>query len=149
MDKRIAIGTDHGGYKLKESLKKYLSKKGYKIKDFGTDSDEACDYPIIGYEVAKSVSMGKFKRGILICKSGLGMTIIANKLPRVRSAVCNMVSQAKSSRLHNDTNVLSLAAMYIDFSKAKRIVDTWLKTKALPGRHKRRVNQINKLEKRK
>ena len=149
MAKRIAIGADHGGFKLKEKLKIYLSGKGYSIKDFGTQNVESCDYPLTGYEVAKSVSKGKFKKAILICKTGIGMAIIANKLPGVRSAVCNTTDQAKTSRLHNDTNVLSLAAKYTNSGRAKRIVDMWLKTEALSGRHRRRVNQIKKLERKK
>jgi len=149
MAKRIAIGADHGGFKLKEILKSYLSKKGYKVEDFGTDSDESCDYPPIGYKVARGVSRGKFERGILICKTGIGMAIIANKLKNVRSGVCNNVNQAKTSRLHNDTNVLSLASKYINANYARKIVNVWLKTRALGSRHKRRVNQIKKLEKKK
>ena len=147
MDKRIAIGSDHGGFRLKEFLKKYLSGKGYSVKDFGTGTDAPCDYPLIGYEVAKSVSQGKFKRGILVCKTGIGMAIIANKLPGVRSGVANTISQAKTSRQHNDTNVLSLAAKYTTFATAKKIVNVWLKTESLTGRHGRRVDQIKKLEK--
>ncbi len=149
MVKKIAIGCDHGGFKLKEILKSYLSKKGYKVKDFGAYTKKSCDYSLIGYKVAKSVSGGEFKRGILICKTGIGMAIIANKLRNVRSGVCNTITQAKTSRLHNDTNLLSLAAKYINSGKAKRIVNTWLATEALSGRHARRVRQINKLEKRK
>ena len=148
MDKRVAIGCDHGGFQLKEALKEHLSKKGYEVKDFGTYSDEPSDYPMIGYKVSESVSKGKFKKGILVCKSGIGMAIIANKLFNVRSGVCNTVRQARSSRQHNDTNVLSLASEYIDLTKAKKIVNVWLKTSTLPGRHKRRVNQIKRLEKR-
>lgn len=147
MARRIVIGCDHGGYRLKEVLKKFLSKKKYKIKDFGAYSDEPCDYPIIGHKVAKSVSSGKFKNGILICKTGIGMAVIANKLRNVRSAVCGNVDQAETSRVHNDTNVLSLAAKYTNASMAKKIVNVWLKTKAAAGRHRRRVNQIKKLEK--
>jgi len=147
MARKIAIACDHGGFKLKEKLKEYLSKKGYRVKDFGAYSPSPCDYPIFGYMLAKSVSNGKFDKGILICKSGIGMAIIANKLKNVRSGVCNNIKQAKSSRLHNDTNVLSLAAEYITLEKARKIVSTWLTTKTLAGRHKRRVNQIKKLEK--
>jgi len=147
MDKRIAIGCDHGGFQLKERLKAHLMKKAYIVKDFVTRAKNSYDYPLVGYDVAKAVSEGKFKKAILICKTGIGMAIIANKLHNVRSAVCNTVTQAKTSRLHNDTNVLGLAAKYIDFSKAKRIVDTWLRTEALGGRHRRRVNQIKRLEK--
>jgi len=149
MVRKIAIGSDHGGFKLKELLKKYLSGKGYSVKDFGTFTDGPCDYPLVGYAAAKSVSRGRFERGILICKTGIGMAIVANKLRGVRSGVCNTLGQAKTSRLHNDTNVLSLAAKYITASKAKRIVGVWLNTGALGGRHKKRVNQIKKLERKK
>ena len=147
MAKRIIIGSDHGGFKLKESLKVYLSKKGYAVKDLGSYTSAPCDYPPIGYKVAKSVSTGKFKKGILICKTGIGMAIMANKLSGVRSAVCNNTAQAKTSRQHNDTNLISLAAKFVTPSKAKKIVNTWLTTKAEGSRHKRRVNQINRLEK--
>ena len=149
MDKRIAIGCDHGGFKLKEALKSYLLKKGYDIKDFGTYSENSSDYPVVGYKLAENVSKGKIKRGILICKSGIGMAIMANKLPKVRSAVCDNVRQAKTSRLHNDTNVLSVGSEYVNISKAKKIVNTWLNTPALGGRHRRRVNQIKRFEKKK
>ncbi|MCQ9207213.1 MAG: ribose 5-phosphate isomerase B [Omnitrophica bacterium] len=148
MGKRIAIGCDHGGFGLKERLVKYLSKKGYSLKDFGSYTKNPYDYPLVGFKVAKAVSTGAFRRAILICKSGIGMAIVANKLPGVRSAVCNTVGQAKSSRQHNDTNVLSLAAEYIDFAEAKKITDIWLNTGSLGGRHKRRVKQIKRLEKR-
>ena len=147
MDKRIAIGADHGGFKLKGTLKTYLSGKGYAVEDFGIYVEKPYDYPLVGYEVAKALSKGAFKRAILICKTGIGMAIIANKLRNVRSAVCNTVPQAETSREHNDTNLLSLAAKYVSAGKAKRIVDTWLNTKALGGRHARRVRQIKKLEK--
>jgi len=146
--KKIAIGCDHGGFKLKESLKGYLSGKGYAVEDFGSYNEDASDYPLIGYEVARAVSRRRHKRAILICKTGIGMAIIANKLSNVRSGVCNTVGQAKTSRLHNDTNVLSLAAKYINDQTAKRIVGAWLAAKALPGRHRRRVGQIGKLERR-
>ena len=146
---KIAIGSDHGGFKLKELLKKYLSGKGYSVKDFGAFTDKPSDYPLVGYAAAKGVSRGRFEKGILICKTGIGMAIVANKLRNVRSGVCNTLHQAKTSRLHNDTNVLSLAAKYITASKAKRIVGVWLNTGALGGRHKKRVNQIKKLERKK
>jgi len=146
MAKKIAIGSDHGGFKLKEFLKKYLSGEGYLVRDFGAYSDKPSDYPLVGHETARSVSRGHFKKAILICKTGIGMAIIANKLPNVRSGVCNTTDQAETSRLHNDTNVLSLAAKYVTAKKAGKIVNIWLKTKALGGRHRRRVNQIKKLE---
>lgn len=146
MVKRIAIGADHGGFALKEKLKKWLASGGYKITDYGTRSASSCDYPLIGYRVARDVSTGKFARAILVCKTGIGMAVVANKLPGVRAAVCGTVSQAKTSREHNDTNALSLAAKYINFDKAKRITRTWLNTKALGGRHARRVRQISKID---
>ena len=146
MPKKIAIGSDHGGFGLKEFLKNYLTKKGYKVEDFGTHSASPCDYPIIGHSLAKAVSQGKFEKGILICKTGIGMAVIANKLKGVRSGVCNSLKQAKTSRLHNDTNVLSLAAKYVTRTNAKKIVHVWLEATALGGRHGRRVRQIKKLE---
>jgi len=148
MDKKIAIGSDHGGFKLKNTVKGYLVKRGYVIEDFGSFTKKPSDYPVVGHDVSSAVSKGTFKRGILICKTGIGMAIIANKLPRVRSAVCNTVLQAKTSRQHNDTNVLSLAAKFVNAEKAKRIVAMWLKTDSLGGRHRRRVGQIERLEKR-
>lgn len=147
MDEKIGLACDHGGFKLKEGLKRYLSRKGYAVEDFGSQNKKPCDYPLFGYKAARAVSKGKFKKAILICKTGIGMAIIANKLPNVRSGVCATVAQAKSAREHNDTNVLSLAAKYTGLKKAKRIVNTWLVTDALGGRHGRRVNQIKRLEK--
>jgi len=147
MVKKIAIGSDHGGFGLKQVLKGYLERKGIKVSDYGAYSEDSSDYPVFGYRVAEAVSKKQFKRGIAICKTGIGMAVIANKLPGVRSGVCNTLAQARTSRLHNDTNVLSLAAKYIDAKKAKRIVNAWLGTGALAGRHRRRVNQIKRLEK--
>ena len=143
---KIVIGSDHGGYELKNELIEFLKNEKYAVEDMGTHSKDSCDYPMIGFEVAKAVSSGKADKGVLICKTGVGMAIIANKLRNVRSAVASTISQAKTSRQHNDTNVLSLAAKYINFDKAKKIVDTWLKTEAESGRHARRVNEIQKLE---
>ncbi len=147
MAKSLAIGADHGGYKLKEELKKMLGRMKYKIQDVGTDSEESCDYPEYGYKVAKSVAGKKAERGIVICRSGIGMTIIANKVRGVRAGNCSSIKEAVSSREHNDTNVLSLAADKISTGEAKKIVKAWLNTKALKGRHSRRVDQIKKIEK--
>ncbi len=144
---KIAIGADHGGYRLKEVLKRFLIKKGFEIVDFGTDSEVPCDYPLIGYEVAKAVSKGRFKKAILICKSGIGMSIVANKLKNVRAALCHTVELARSSRQHNDANILILAAILIKENLAKDIIKVWLFTRPLGGRHKRRVGQISEIEK--
>ncbi len=142
----IALGADHGGFLLKEKLKEYLLNKGYKIKDFGTTSMKSCDYPLIGYKIAESVSKRRSDYGIAICKTGFGMAIIANKLKNVRSAVCDTPRQAKSARQHNDCNVLSLAAKRVNAVRTRRIVDTFLTTAAEGGRHRRRVRQIVRLE---
>ena len=144
---RIAIGADHGGYKLKERLVDFLRKKGHSVKDFGTFSEESCDYPFIGYKVSKAVGRKKFARGILICKTGIGMSIVANKVKGARAALCDRVDIARSSRQHNDTNVLILAAKIVPSNKAKQIVDVWLSTRAVGGRHGKRVNQIKKIDK--
>jgi len=142
----IALGADHGGYELKEGLKKFLLTNGYKVKDFGTNSTKSCDYPLLGHKAASYVSKGKADKGILICKTGFGMAIIANKSKGVRSAVCDTPLEAKSARQHNDCNVLSLSAKRVGLQKAKKIVNVFLNTTAEGGRHKRRVRQIERLE---
>jgi len=147
MVKTIAIGSDHGGYNLKEALKEILEKQGYRIIDTGTFSKEPCDYPELGYKTAAEVSVGKAARGIVICKTGIGMSIVANKLPGVRAGLCLSVPDAVSAREHNDTNVLVLAADKTGRAKATDIVNTWLITKTLKGRHARRVRQISAIEK--
>jgi len=147
MAKEIAIGADHGGYFLKETLKKFLGKTGHNVVDAGTYSKEACDYPEFGYKAALKVSSGKAERGIVICKTGIGMSVVANKLPGVRAGLCLTVKDAVSAREHNDTNVLVLAAKKVTRKKAMDIVKAWLDTKTLPGRHARRVKQIKAIEK--
>ena len=144
---KIAIGADHGGYKLKESLVKYLKKKGHSIKDFGTFSKESCDYPPIGYKVAKSIGRGLYKRGILVCKTGIGMAMVASKAKGARAALCDRIDIARSSREHNDANVLVFAANIVSTSQAKKITSIWLSTKATGGRHSRRVRQIKNIDK--
>jgi len=143
---KIAIGADHGGFRLKGVLVEFLKRRGYEVKDFGTFSEESCDYPIIGYEVAKAVSTRKFSRGILICKTGIGMCIVANKVRGIRAALCDRVDIAISSRQHNDANILVLAANIVSDDMAKKIVKAWLATSSLGGRHRRRVMQINQIE---
>jgi ribose 5-phosphate isomerase B len=143
---KIAIGADHGGFILKQKLMPYLCKKGYVIIDFGTNSGQSCDYPAIGYNVAKYVADKKADFGIAICKTGFGMAIVANKIKGIRSAVCDSAKEAESARQHNDCNVLSLAAKRVNFETAKKIVDIFLKTKLEGSRHRRRVRQIEVLE---
>lgn len=143
---KIAIGSDHGGFELKAQLVEFLKAEGYDIQDMGTHSKESCDYPMIGFEVAKAVSRGSVDRGILICKTGVGMVIIANKLHGVRAAACYDVDIAKSSREHNDCNIAVLAANYTDFKKSKAILKVWLETEHAGDRHARRVKQIKEIE---
>ena len=146
---KIAIGADHGGYKLKNKLVRFLKTRGHIVADLGTHGSARCDYPPIGYKVAFSVSSGQFYRGILICKSGIGSSIVANKLPGIRAALCLTRLQARRSREHNNANVLALAANYLGLKKACEIVDVWLKTEfSTEPRHARRVRQIASIEKR-
>ncbi len=143
---KIAIGSDHGGYELKAVLVKFMKSAGYGVMDLGTHSKESCDYPLIGFEVAKAVGEGKADRGVLVCKTGVGMVVIANKVHGVRAAACYDVGMAKSAREHNDTNVLALGANYMDSAKAEEILKVWLATKHTEDRHVRRVNQIREIE---
>lgn len=145
--KRIIIASDHAGFSLKEKLKPYLGKKGLKIKDLGTCSKERCDYPNFAYVLAKEISRAKFKRGILICNSGIGNSIVANRLPAVRAALCYNIKAARLSREHNDSNVLVLGSAFVNARLAKKITGVWLNTKFQGGRHKRRLNQIKDIEK--
>lgn len=143
---KVAIGSDHGGYELKEVLMKALKEDGHDVRDFGTHSKDSCDYPLIGFEVAKAVGDGEADRGVLICKTGVGMVIIANKVHGVRAAACYDVEMAKSSREHNDCNVAVFAASYTDAKKAREILKAWLKAEHLGDRHERRVKQIREIE---
>ena len=145
--KTIIIASDHAGFALKERLKPYLEKKGFEVKDLGAHCDERCDYPEFAYKLAKAISVGKYRRGILICKTGIGNSIVANRLPRVQAALCYNVKAAKLSREHNDSNVLVLGAYFVNERLARKILSAWLNTPFLGGRHKRRLNQIEKIEK--
>ena len=143
---KIVIGSDHGGYELKTDLIKFLQGEKYAVDDMGTHSKDSCDYPMIGFEVAKAVSDGKADRGVLICRTGVGMAIIANKRHGIRAAACYDKEMAKSSREHNDCNIIVLAADYTKFDEAKEMLKLWLKTEAAGDRHARRVKQIKDIE---
>ena len=145
---RIIIGSDHAGFLLKEAIKQYLADKGYAITDVGTDSTEPVDYPDFAAKVANRVSAGGFDRGILVCGSGAGMTIVANKFPHIRAALCLDVETARLSRLHNDTNILVLAGRRTDTKLAKSITQMWLNTEFEGGRHQRRIDKIREIESR-
>ena len=142
----IAIGSDHGGYKLKEEIKKYLDEKDIKYKDFGTYSEERVDYPDIAKEVSKAVQSKKCDRGILICRSGYGMAMVANKFKGIRSAPCFCEEAAKFSRMHNDTNIVALGADYITTGEAIAIVRMWIATEFEGGRHQERLDLVAEIE---
>jgi len=145
--KRMLIASDHAGFSLKEKLKSYLEKKfQLKVKDLGTHSSARCDYPEFSYKLAKLISQGRYKRGILICKTGIGNSIVANRLSGVRAALCYNVRAARLSREHNDSNVLVLGAAFVNVSEAFKILDIWLKTEFLSGRHQRRLDKIKRIE---
>ena len=139
---KIAIGADHRGFELKTRLISFLKDEGHNVLDFGTDSSAPCDYPLIGYKVAKSLANGECRRGILICMSGMGMSMIANKVPGVRAAICDTAEDAKLSREHNDANVLCLGGRVIGPSLAEEIVLAFLAGAYQGGRHARRIAQI-------
>lgn len=143
---KIIIASDHGGFRLKEKIRSFLEKKGYQVKDVGCFNQESCDYPVYAYKAAKEVSLRNFSKGILICKSGIGNSMVANKLPRVRAALCYNLRAAKLSRKHNDANVLVLGSLFVNEALAKRMTSLWLKTEFEGGRHLRRVEQIKKIE---
>lgn len=143
----IAIGADHGGFRLKEILKRYLKEKNYEIIDCGTNSNESVDYPDFGLEVAEKVFKKDVDKGILICTTGIGQSIVANKVPGIRAALCFNEEQAEYSRRHNDANVLVFGAKYMNEVNVKRIVDTWFAAKFEGGRHKKRIDKIRDIEK--
>ena len=143
----VAIGSDHGGYKLKEEIKKYLEEKEIEYEDCGTFSEERADYPEIAKAVALEIQNKQCDKGILICRSGIGMSIVANKFKGIRCAKCENEEEAKFSRMHNDSNVLAIGADYIDTNEAIRVVRAWLATEFAGGRHKDRVDIIKEIEK--
>ncbi len=144
----IVIGSDHGGYKLKEEVKKYLEEAGIEYKDVGTDSETSVNYPEFAAKVAEEISSKKAETGILICRSGIGMSIVANKFKGVRCAPCYEEQTAKFSRMHNNANVLALGADYVNVNKAICIVRMFLATPFEGGRHEERVNMISEIENR-
>ena len=143
---KIALGADHGGFSLKNEIRLFLKNHGHDTLDFGTFSAESCDYPEFAHKVAKSVSDKKANVGVLICKSGNGMAIVANKFPGVRAAICFDKNVAVLSRQHNDANILVLGSEHL-FDEPEMILKEWLSTGFEGGRHKRRVDQIIRIEK--
>ena len=142
----IVIGSDHGGYKLKEEIKKYLDETGIEYQDVGTDSEESVNYPEFASKVAEEVSSKKAETGILICRAGNGMSMVANKFKGVRCAVCYGEQAAKFAKMHNNANVLALGADYVSVNEAICIVRMFLATPFDGGRHEERVNMICEIE---
>ncbi len=145
---KIAVGSDHGGYNLKEHIKKYLDEKGIEYTDFGTNSTQSCDYPDYAFKAADAVASGGYDRGILICGTGIGVSIAANKVRGIRAALCSEPFSARASREHNNANVLCMGERVIGPGIALEIVDTWLKTEFGGERHQRRVGKILEFENR-
>ena len=144
---KIAIGCDHSALELKDIIIAHLKEKGHEVIDEGTYTKESCDYTDFGYKVAKDVQQGKAERGIVICFTGIGMSIIANKVKGIRCALVENTDAAKLTREHNDTNVLALAARYRGKAFANDIVDVWLETEFSGSpRHERRINKITDYE---
>ena len=142
----IAIGCDHGGYELKLAIIEHLKEKGIQVKDFGCDSTASVDYPDYAYPVAKAVADGECEKGVLICGTGIGMSIAANKVKGIRCALCGDTFSAHATREHNDSNVLALGARVIGLNLALDIVDTWLDAEFMGGRHIQRIEKITKIQ---
>src|SRR5689334_9016928 len=144
---RIAIAADHAGFALKEKLRQRLAEEGHEVLDFGADSAESCDYPDYAQPVAREVSQGRSDRGILVCSTGIGMAMAANKVAGVRAAPAQSDDEVRLTREHNDANVLTLGARYLDEDHAAALIHTFLATEFTGGRHSRRVAKIAQLEK--
>ena len=144
---KIVIGSDHGGIHLKEVLKQHLADRGIEVHDAGTYTEESCDYPDIAVKVCREITEGKAGRGVLVCGTGIGMSMAANKVKGIRAALCGDVFSATMSREHNDANVLCLGERVLGPGLAVSILDAWLDTEFAGGRHGRRVNKIMDIEK--
>ena len=144
---KIALACDHGGINLKNEVKKYLTENGYEYCDFGTNSTDSCDYPDFALPAAEAVATGKCEKGIIICSTGIGVSMVANKVPGVRCAHCHDSYCAEFTRRHNDANVLAMGEKVVGVGYALKIVETFLKTEFEGGRHQRRVDKITAIEK--
>lgn len=142
----IAISSDHGAFDLKEKVKEYMSKNGYEFKDFGTNSTDSCDYPTYTEKAAIAVAVGECTRGIVLCSTGIGASIAANKVRGIRCALCSEPFSAEMTRRHNDSNVLAMGAGIVGENLALKILEVWLTTEFDGGRHQRRVDQIMGIE---
>jgi len=143
---KVAIGCDHAAFDLKNDIRSFLELKGHSCVDFGTNGPDSVDYPDFGRLVSEAVSSGEVERGVLICGTGIGMSIVANKFPAIRAALCYDIFTAKMSRMHNDANILVLGARVTGKELALEITKTWLETAFEGGRHQNRLTKIIQLE---
>lgn len=143
---KIGIGNDHAAVDMKNEISEYLKEKGYEVVNYGTDSNESCDYPVYGEKVGEAVAHGDVDLGILICGTGVGISLAANKVKGVRAVVCSEPYSAKLSRQHNNTNILAFGARVIGIELAKMIIDEWLSAEFEGGRHQTRVDMITAIE---
>lgn len=142
----VIIGSDHAGFDLKEDIKRLLAEKKVDLTDVGTDGRDSVDYPLFAEKVAEGVARGEFDRGIIVCATGIGVAIVANKIPGIRAANVSDTLSARMSREHNDANVLTLGARLLKVQQAVAIVDVWLNTEFAGGRHQRRLDQMREIE---
>ena len=139
----IAVGSDHAGYELKNQLMEHLKNRGYEVKDYGTYSEASCDYPDYAKQVANAVAVGEAEKGLLVCGTGIGMSIAANKVKGIRAAVLSDEFSAEATRSHNDANILCLGARVVDYAKAERLLDIFLDTPfSAEEKHVRRISKI-------
>jgi ribose 5-phosphate isomerase B len=143
---RIALGADHAGFRLKEKVRDYLTKKGYEVEDQGPATPDPVDYPDLAEKVAARVAAKEADYGVVVCGTGLGVAMAANKIPGIRAATCNDTLSAHFARAHNDANVLALGGRLADDATAERILDTWFSTPFEGGRHQRRVDKIAQID---
>lgn len=143
---KIGIGNDHAAVDMKNEVVVYLQEKGYEVVNYGTDTNESCHYPVYGEKVGKAVASGEVDLGILICGTGVGISLAANKVKGVRAVVCSEPYSAKLSRQHNNTNVLAFGARVVGIEMAKMIIDEWLDAEFMGGRHQTRVDMIMAIE---
>lgn len=142
----IALASDHGGFALKEHLKTYLEQKGYTVTDFGTHTVESCDYPDYGQAAARAVASGQCQRGIVVCTTGIGISIAANKVRGIRCALCRDLLSAQLTRRHNDANMMALAGGFTGELEAEQLAEAFLTTEFEGGRHRRRVDKLMEIE---
>ena len=145
---KIVIGSDHRGYSAKESLKQFLGAQGHQVADVGTASAKSCDYPDSAFEAAKKVASGEAELGVLLCGSGIGMSIAANKVPGIRAALCHDELTTEMARRHNNANILCLPADLIGGALIQRMIEVWLRTPFEGGRHQQRIEKIATIEQR-